>query len=248
MIIVTSHWKENLDWLKKSKFPVVLIDKVGSDPSCFEPTYIIPNKGGECSVWFKYIIENYDNLPDHIAFLHGHENSYHQKHERPLLEVIEAANLSHGYIPLNGWVRFYKFQNEKGVLNAPVLWENFRLPSELKPDIGAPIIFQPNAQFIVSKERILKHPKELYEHMYSVLMTEIPEHEPHINRDIEKHYYLLENIVHIFFGEDRICFYNPDWFNFQYFPPLWGGHLPLDALFLQKLLYMTPECIKKIDF
>ena len=87
--IVTSHWKENLDWLKKSKYPVVLIDKMGADPSWLEPRHIIPvNKGKEVSVYLKFIIENYDNLPDFTAFIHGHETSVHQLFSRPLLEGL----------------------------------------------------------------------------------------------------------------------------------------------------------------
>jgi len=176
LTIVTSHWKENLEWLKKSKFPVILIDKEGSDPSCFEPQHIIPNKNNETSSFIKYIIENYENLPDHIAFIHGHENAYHQKHDRPLLEVIEGSNLEHGYIHLNGWVRFCNFYNEEGVLNAPKLWDDLKLPN--KPALGSILVFQPNSQFIVSKERIRLHSKELYEHIYKVLMNSQKEYCP----------------------------------------------------------------------
>ena len=222
LVIVTNHWKENLEWLKKSKFPVVLIDKVGSDPSCFEPTYIIPNKGGAESSYFKYIIENYDNLPDNVAFLHGHETAYHQVHDRPLLEVIEAANLYHGYIPINGWVRFYQFYNEIGTLDQPAIWDNFHLPMEEKPEIGSLMVYEPNSQFIVSRDRIRRHPKELYEHMYSILMTEEPEWCPHLKRPLCKHYAALENIFHIIFGEGQQFFYKPDFFNFHYVPAIWN--------------------------
>ena len=102
--IVTSHWKEDLTWLKKSEFPVVLIDKEGADPTCFEPSYVIPNKGLEASVYLKFIIERYNDLPDHVAFIHGHETAHHQKHSRPLLELIRNANTKkYDFISLNHW-------------------------------------------------------------------------------------------------------------------------------------------------
>jgi len=221
MIIVTSHWKEDLTWLKKSKFPVVLIDKEGSDPSCFEPQYIIPNKGGAESTYFKYIIENYENLPDHIAFIHGHETTYHHKHNRPLLEVLEGANLSFGYIPLSNWVRHYYFDNIIGDrLDCPTLWDNFNLPNEIKPEKGSLLIFQPNSEFIVSKERILRHPKQVYINMFDVLMTEEKLWCPHLKINVGKHYALLENIFHIIFFEENIYFYNKNWFNFDFHPVL----------------------------
>jgi len=228
MIIVTNHWKEDMEWLKNSKFPVVMVDKVGSAPSCFTPWMVLPNKGGAESSYFKYIIENYDDLPDHIAFLHGHETAYHQKHERPLLEVIEGANLAHGYIPLNGWVRFYKFHDEKGVLDMPKLWDDFKLPAELKPTSTAKLGFQPNSQFIVSKERIRRFPKELYKHMYNVMLEEEPELCPWTNTMIGKHYALLENIFHIMYGEGNQYYDDPTWFNFEYKPCLWEGHSPVE--------------------
>jgi len=225
MIIVTNHWQEDLEWLKKSKFPVVVIDKVGSAPSCFEPAMVLQNKGGAESSYFKYIIENYDALPDHIAFLHGHETAYHHHHTRPLLEVIEGANLSHGYIPLNGCVRAYCFMNEEGVQNLPQAWDDFKLPQELKPKTGSVIMFEPHSQFIVSKEMIKRFPKELYEHMYDVMMNEEPEWCPYSKAMIGRHYAALENIFHIMYGKGRIHFYDPTWFNFQYFPVVWPGHV-----------------------
>jgi len=235
LVIVTNHWKENLEWLKKSKFSVILIDKVGSDPSCFEPTYIIPNKGGAESSYFKYIIENYDNLPDNIAFLHGHETAYHQVHGRPLLEVIEAANLTHGYIPINGWVRAWNFNNEEGTLDAPRMWDDFHLPEEDKPENGSILIFEPNSQFIVSRDRIRRHSKELYQHMYDVLMNEEAEWCPHANKPIARHYACLENIFHIIFGEKPQFFYKPDFFNFSYVPESWHKE-PAIREFIQQFI------------
>jgi hypothetical protein len=236
LVIVTNHWNEDMEWLKKSKFPVVMFDKEGSTPSCFEPYMVLPNKGGAESSYFKYIIENYDNLPDHVAFIHGHETAYHQKHNRPLLEVIEGANLAHGYIPLNGWVRFYRFQNEAGVMDLPTLWDDFKLPMEIKPRTGTAIGFQPNSQFIVSKERIRRFSKELYEHMYNVMLTEIPEMCPYVKKPIGRHYALLENIFHIMYGDGPMHYHDPSWFHFEYTPCLWEGHTPEERKFFEPFI------------
>jgi hypothetical protein len=239
MIIVTNHWKEDMEWLKNSKFPVVMVDKEGSAPSCFTPWMVLPNKGGAESSYFKFIIENYHKLPDHIAFLHGHETAYHQKHERPLLEVIEGANLAHGYIPLNGWVRFYNFQNEEGVMDLPKLWDDFKLPAEIKPPLHSIMSFQPNSQFIVSRERICRFSKELYEHMYNVMLTEEPEICPYVNKPIGRHYALLENIFHIMYAYNTTYYHDPTWFNFEYTPCLWEGHTPEEKEFIETCIKMN---------
>lgn len=101
IVIVTSHWKEDLNWLKKSKYPVVLIDHEGSDPPAIEPTSIIPNRGNESSSYIRYIIDNWDNLPDYVAFIHGHETSHHQKHREHMLNLIDRAQRS-SFVTLNG--------------------------------------------------------------------------------------------------------------------------------------------------
>lgn len=105
VVIVTSHWKEDLNWLKKSKYPVVLIDHEGSDPPAIEPTTIIPNRGNESSSYIRYIIDNWDSLPDYVAFIHGHETSHHQKHKEHMLTLIDRARRSRFCNPERNVVR-----------------------------------------------------------------------------------------------------------------------------------------------
>jgi hypothetical protein len=219
LVIVASHWNEDVEWLKKSKFPVVLVDKEGSTPSCFEPSFVTPNKGGAESSYFKYIIENYENLPDNVAFIHAHETGYHRHYPMDFLKVLEGANLSHGYIPLSGGVRFYPFYNDSmGILNMPELWDNMKLPSEKKPVIGSIMVYQPGPEYIVSKERILSYPKEFYEHIYNVLINEEKKMCPYVKVKVGAHHYALEHFMHMVYGEGQHCFYDPTWFHFHYHP------------------------------
>lgn len=171
--IVASHWKEDLEWLKKSKWPVIVIDKEGADPSWVKPQHIIPNKGKEATAYLKYIIENYDELPDHVAFIHGHEESYHQKHDRPLLEMIEHANIDkHGFIPLNNCMRWYINVDEGGPWGKNFTCAKiFGFPDHMRRPEGFIFSFPTSAQFIVSKEKILGNSKELYEKWYYIFMN-----------------------------------------------------------------------------
>jgi Protein of unknown function (DUF3431) len=216
LTIVTSHWKEDLTWLTKSKFPVVLIDKEGADPSPFVPQHVIPNVGKESSAYIKYIIENYDNLPEAVAFIHGHETSEHQQHDRPLLEVIEGANIAkYGFIPINNkhWpsdfnddhiaggrrIRLYSFFNK---LCIPLKGE---MPFE-----NGPWIHEMSAQFVVSRERILANPKMLYEGWYYIFTH---------NLDFEVEFaYILERCWHTIFGEGAVHMPQKDWFSFEWTP------------------------------
>ena len=193
LVIVTSHWKEDLEWLKKSKWPVVLIDKEGSDASYMTPQHVIPNAGNECSVYIKYIIENYDSLPEHVAFIHGHENSYHQKHELPILDVIEGANIKdYEFIPINNVYTCIPFGDDPSrFLELRKFWTKFKIPKKMPPICGnltVPI----GAQFIVSKNRIKQIPKEIYELWYEILISE---------RDVKQWGHCFEATWHIIFGE-----------------------------------------------
>lgn len=196
--IVTSHWKEDLTWLKDSEFQVILIDKEDAEPTCFEPAYVIPNKGLETSVYLKFIIERYHNLPDHIAFIHGHETSYHQKHSRPLLELIRNANTAkYNFISLNHWYRDYMFQDEpKYNVYFTQWWDLYKIPHKKPPmDIGFIMSNVPiGAQFIVSREIILANPLDVYKKWYTLLMS----------RGNQKESVFFEHMWYIIFGQ---CIY-----------------------------------------
>ena len=196
--IVTSHWKEDLTWLKNSEFPVVLIDKEGADPTCLEPSWVIPNKGLEASAYLKFIIERYHDLPDHIAFIHGHETSHHQKHSRPILELIRNANIDkYDFISLNHWYRDYMFQDEPTYnVYFTQWWDVYTMPHKKPPtEIGFILSNVPvGAQFIVSKERILANPRELYQKWYNLLMS----------RGNPDEAVFFEHVWHLIFGQ---CIY-----------------------------------------
>ncbi len=158
--ICTSHFNEDLEWLKKSPWPVSIVHHEGGAPVDY--TYIIPNVGFEVTSYLKYIIERYDSLPDYVAFIHGHETAFHQLGDRLMLDMIRTANVQkYDYVPLNNcWRCIYspaqlgeKLEFAKNHF-FPVIEENF--------------ITCVGAQFIVSKKAILLNKKELYQHWYSV--------------------------------------------------------------------------------
>jgi hypothetical protein len=217
LFIVTSHWKEDLTWLTKSPFPVILIDKEGAAPSPLIPQHIIPNKGQETPVYLKYIIENYDTLPDFVAFIHGHENAWHHGHiNKTLLEVIAGANISkYDFIPLNNYFRIYAFKNtnhfasdDNTALYFEEKWDRYNMPQNLKPVHASPVIAPISAQFIVSKRRILMYSKETYMNWYTQFINDIDTGNNSIG-------VFFEYIWHILFGEPPRFIYPKDMFTFE---------------------------------
>jgi hypothetical protein len=188
LVIVTSHYRENLDWLKNSKYPVKMCDKPGSDETDFvadSSCTLNENFGREASSYLTYIINNYDNLPEYMAFLHGHEEAYHQKNPLGILKAIEMAKIDeYDYISLNNEIQaiilepgltfdrnnpsfVFKEQDMQHYLMRRV-WKDL-----YEPYLGYPfpekIRCERSAQFIVSKKAVLNRPKKMYEDLLHFL-------------------------------------------------------------------------------
>jgi hypothetical protein len=56
------------------------------DVSPLLPLRIMPNRGGEAMAYLSGIIDNYDNLPDFMVFMHGHRLAWHT----PLLGQVKT--------------------------------------------------------------------------------------------------------------------------------------------------------------
>lgn len=155
-MIVTSHWREDLAWLRKSKWPVTLVDKMGARPTSLEAKWTLPNKGREASTYLKFIVESWENLPEWVAFLHGHEDTWHHMYEKPILELIELT-------PKNKRT----FQSLNGVWAPRQSEECTRFWHIVEPWLGPlpedPAYFDAGAQFIVGRNRIRSRPKKFYE-------------------------------------------------------------------------------------
>jgi hypothetical protein len=220
--IVTSHWKEDLTWLLKSPWPVNLIDKEGAAPSPFTPKFVIPNQGNAEIVYMKYIIENYDNLPDHVAFIHGHEDSYHQFHRRPLLDVIMGANIHrYDFIPLNNIFRQFYFNDfVDDIVRFKTFFTYFGFYECDTPPNNARIVAPMCSQFIASRNAIRRYPKKEWTRWYNLMANESRNY-------VSLGVCFIEHFWHIIFGQGRICGPNPDWFSF-YTPPVdWNEHVKL---------------------
>jgi hypothetical protein len=160
MEICTSHFKEDLRWLEKSPWPVSIVHHEGGDP--VDCAYTIPNIGFEATSYLKYIIERYDTLPDHVAFIHGHEEAWHQQGDRSLFDMIRTANIQkYDFVPINN---AWRCVNSELQMKAEIEFvEHFNLPS-----VPVDFITCCGGQFIVSKRAILKNPKSVYEYLYNI--------------------------------------------------------------------------------
>jgi hypothetical protein len=190
LVIVSSHYKEDIEWLKRSKWPVIICDKPGGSETSFDsdPTCTLnENRGREASSYLKYIIENYDNLPNKIAFIHGHEDADHQRYPRGILQAIEDARSDEfDFISLNNWIHLKKDTGSQPQLpnhptshefgDHPKIYEEMRnnWDTVFRPFLGIDIPqyfrFQSCAQFIVTRRAIHRHPNSVYQKLYDFIM------------------------------------------------------------------------------
>ena len=186
LVIVSSHFNEDLRWLKRSQYRVVVCDKPGAAPMPFQSDARCSmgvNRGREASSYLKFIIEYYDELPKWVAFIHGHEDSEHHKLPYGILEAIDRARKEdHDYISLNNVLQVSgltdKYLNvDPEVFNIqywggrPMHLEMQSIWSEyFEPILGiefpADLRYQGSAQFIVSREAIRRHPRSVYKKFY----------------------------------------------------------------------------------
>jgi hypothetical protein len=191
LVIVTAHFKEDLDWLRQSGLPLVICSKDNApfqrdaDPRC-----MLPNRGREASSFLKFITTFYEVLPQRVAFVHGHEYAWHQRFE--MISAIRCAKKDKPFVSLN-----VIFMNDRNMSNPTFigikhLWDDHFKPF-LNIDFPERVFHDCCAQFVVSREAIRRIPKQAYEHWLQLLLQTPNDSVLSVQ---------FEYLWHIIFGED----------------------------------------------
>lgn len=174
--VVISRYKKNVDFVYKlknrSNTNIRIYDKCNNDN-----IYNIPvNKGNEASVYLRYIVDNYDKLPEYIYFIHDEEYAWH--HTGSLLDKLNIAYESgKEYFNINdkclnsmndvimaceiyGWKNDFKQWYNKYIEE----YVPFHLLDVNKKN-------ENSAQFLVKRERIINLPKKLYNNLYNWIIN-----------------------------------------------------------------------------
>lgn len=174
MKFIISRYNNNIDWVKDYSEDVVVYDR-SEEPLPDEIK--MPNIGSDLYDKFTFIIDNYDNLPDVAVYTKGNLFKYITKEEFDLVannkEFTSLLTLHHKvYMP----VCFY---SEDGMYNEINNWwylashpakyftnlNEFLLKELNIKEYPAYTKFAPGSNYILTKENILRHPKEFYENL-----------------------------------------------------------------------------------
>jgi hypothetical protein len=183
--IVVSRYNNNTDWTKYYYDIHPCIIKIYDKNNSENPYNIPVNKGNEASVYLKYIIDHYNNLPDYIFFIHDEEYSWHHKGsiiERFIESLIEVYNKDIKYKNINStWWDINSHSSSNNIMKSYWDWYSRYIETFIpKKSLRQPIwINKPgSAQFIVHRNRIIKFPIEFYYNIYNwIISTSISSYE-----------------------------------------------------------------------
>jgi hypothetical protein len=170
VILVVARYNEDITWT--NYFSNVIIYNKGAKltKECNYNEVLLSNVGREGHTYYKYIVDNYDNLADYIVFLQGYPFDHSPNLINNLNKIynnhisIEFEFLSENVVDcnLNGGVYHH---------GLPLIQIYEKLFNERKENLD--FRFGSGAQFIVSKQNILKRPKEFYLKVVELLQHDI---------------------------------------------------------------------------
>lgn len=170
------------------------------------------NKGKEALTYLRYIIDNYDHLPETIAFIHSHRDGYPQAWHNDNSEysnVLTLQWLKTDFVQRQGFVnlrcngdpgcpaeimlnRNPPDETRTSEVEMPAVWRHL-FPDTPLPEILATACC---AQIAVSRDQIRKRPRQDYERYRQWLLdTEL---------DNEVSGRIMEYLWHVIFGQNPV--------------------------------------------
>ena len=198
--MVVSAYRDDLSWLRNVE-AIGIRTHVYGRPGAEAPDaeHQLPvNRGDEAAAYFRYLADHYDNLPEYVMFVHGHEYAYHAPTSMATtcrLDIPTQIEAMGGFASLNHdkrgrTVRKYA---DRLMPSYSAQWTKqlgrgwsaaflARALAELyedaeQPPVSTPtkLAFPASAQFVVSKAAIQKRPRAFYARAYNLSTAATPE-------------------------------------------------------------------------
>jgi hypothetical protein len=174
MNIVVARYNENIEWTKQ--FQNVIIYNKGEDlPEEYANVTPLDNVGREGHTYYKYICDNYDNLADHTIFLQGNPFDHSPNILDKINEYANHKELKIQFEFLTRLVLSITLDHCPYHLGPLPLAEVYEKVFHIKRR-DSPLqrfTFGGGAQFIVSKQSILKRPRSFYLNIVKLLEYDI---------------------------------------------------------------------------
>lgn len=201
--LVISNWKSDLEWIKMSKFSkenITIYDRSDNpkDWSHLGKFYLSPNVGENIYDIFRFIIENYDDLPDITIFMKGNMiiSETCGEYYYATLDRIKKAFEANTFYPIERYHKqciyprvndgMYMEPNDNGFTYTGMVRKFYNTYNEFlednftNPFFPEYIRFAPGANYVVPKQNILSYSKQFYEKLQSYVSYAIVPLEAHI--------------------------------------------------------------------
>jgi hypothetical protein len=179
--LVVSQWNNDVSWIPKYSDKYVIYDKSNTLPESAN-VLKVPNVGHNLFDIFHYIYNNYEDLPEIVAFLEGHpfDHCNEEKLGRLLqnkfftaLESYETAPEYHAHIKCsdggfmeinNSWYVMSHQNRHLSILQTYNEMLDYVFTNATKPQW---VRFAPGGMYLVERDRLLHYPKEWW---YKLMM------------------------------------------------------------------------------
>jgi hypothetical protein len=168
MKIIVARYKEEIDWIKEIKGDVLIYNKGPDNINHDYDIHHLGNIGREGHTYYKYIYDNYDNLDDYTFFLQGDPFDHSPN-------IINDINLfkpeeCNGFKILSNWkikcnINGCNHFNHK---HKPNIRQVHDMVFGNSPEY-IEWIFGAGAQFVVSRDVILRNSKDFYLNIINLL-------------------------------------------------------------------------------
>lgn len=185
--IVVARYNEDIAWTKP--FPNVVVYNKGKKlPEGEYNEICLENVGREGHTFYKHICDNYDRLEDYTIFLQGRPFDHSPNIIKKINTYIEDSKINLDFELLSDFILTTNLKGcrHHGGLSLMGVYRKLFEHDGITDDFE----FGAGGQFIVSKQRILKRPKEFYLKIVEMLK--------HSVNPIEG--YVLERLHPLIFG------------------------------------------------
>lgn len=159
--VIVTKYKEDVSWINQLNYDVIVFNKNKEDNKFYENN--LPNVGREGHTFINYIINNYDNLPDYVAFLQGNPFD----HCSNVIDIINEFNFNDDFVPL-GNICKYEFIENNDIIDQIVDFSNL-----IGFNLKYPILMIPGMQFIISSKLLKKVSKNIYIKIFNTLNNDV---------------------------------------------------------------------------
>eukprot|EP00743_Colponemidia_sp_Colp-15_P011158 GILK01012408.1.p1 GENE.GILK01012408.1~~GILK01012408.1.p1 ORF type:complete len:395 (+),score=51.21 GILK01012408.1:38-1222(+) len=192
-LVVANAADDDMRWLLSSRYPSIVYERIPTTRRKIKFPLLLPNRGNEAHGYLRFIIDYYDILPNHVAFIHGHQASWHDPNTLESLNRLKWGSRPYlNFSPLH----YQKLGEGNRAYELPKI-QKFWKSAGLDSYLGScpPVLYtECCAHFAVTREQILKHPQRFYIHLLDWLINQ----EDFTNHDGGV---LLEWIWGMIFGE-----------------------------------------------